>query len=101
MASAHSTKGGTMPAKRRFRSRPSIHRAPSTARPPRRYRRIVLVALATATAPLGLGATTSLAATGSAYYDGNGNVGAGHIFFNATFTGAANLEPGPKALPSR
>jgi hypothetical protein len=84
-----------MTAKPPFDRFPSIFRA----RSPRRGRRAGIAAIATVVA-LALGATQSLADTGSVYFDANHNVGAGHDFFDALDTGGANVGIGYSVMPN-
>ena len=65
----------------------------------RRRFRITIIALALSAIGLGASASPSLAATGSVYVDDNFNVGAGEIFFNATFTGVDNVGLGRVVMP--
>ena len=54
----------------------------------RRRTRIATVALVLiAGVAVSGGASTSLASTGSVYFDTGGNVGAGNLLFNGSFTG--------------
>jgi hypothetical protein len=81
-----------MPANRHSRQdQPSL---------PARSRRAATVAIALATAILATAASPSLADTGSVYFDSNFNVGAGHDFFNATFTGCCNVGLDYSVMPN-
>ena len=49
---------------------------------------------------LTIGASTSLASTGSVYFDSSDNVGAGHDFFNGTFSGLGNVGLSYSVMPN-
>src|SRR5215470_5836095 len=77
-------------------------RGPASNRRPRRARRTVLVACATAIAVLGLAASPALADTGSVYVDANANAAAGetNFLFTNTFTGVHNVGLGQSVMPT-
>ena len=65
------------------------------------FRRSLFAALAALTVVLAFGASSALAATGSVYFDGNANGGAGHDFFGGTTpTGIANVGLGYSVMPN-
>ena len=71
------------------------HRHPSL-----RAGRPVCIALVIAVAALAVAAPTSLASTGSVYWDTNGNAAAGNVLFNGTFTGLSNVGLGESVMPN-
>jgi len=78
-----------MSSQPRLRSQRALATAPLRRSSSRRRTRTAAVTIATALAFLTI-ATTSVASTGTVYYDGVGNAAAGGTLFNGTFTGTFN-----------